>query len=154
MIKKIVITAVMVAIFVTAFVTVLVVKSHTESSGKIQSYSSMEEAKKGSPFNMEYSDRLCGYPASDFRANSSTIEVHYSDAGFIRKTLGVTDNSDSNTKYSESKKQNINGLEVTCKGKGGKIYLATWNDNNFAYTISVNDGVSVEEMTDYIEATR
>lgn len=152
--KKNVITIIMVAVFVAAFIAVVVIKNNTPATGKTQSYSSMEEAQKEAPFNMDYSDRLCGYPATDFEANSSTIEVHYADAGFIRKTLGVIDNSGNNTEYSESSEQSINGLSVTLKGNDGLVYLAVWNDNNFAYTISVNEGISIDEMTEYIEATR
>lgn len=152
--KKIVITIIMVAVFVAALIAVIVVKNNTPATGKTQSYSSMEEAEKAAPFNMDYSDRLCGYPATDFEANSSTIEVHYAEAGLIRKTLGVADNSGNNTEYSESSEQIINGLTVTCKGNDGLVYLAVWNNNNFAYTISVNEGVSVDEMTEYIEATQ
>ena len=152
--KKIIITIMMIAVFVAAFIAVVVIKNNTPATGKTQSYSSMEEAEKAAPFNMDYSDRLCGYPATDFEANSSTIEVHYADAGFIRKTLGVIDNSGNNTEYSESSEQSINGLTVNCKGNDGLVYLAVWNNNNFAYTISVNEGVSVDEMTEYIEATQ
>jgi uncharacterized protein YxeA len=152
--KRIVITIIMVAVFVAAFIAVVVIKNNTPATGKTQSYSSMEEAEKAAPFNMDYSDRLCGYPATDFEANSSTIEVHYADAGFIRKTLGVIDNSGNNTEYSESSEQSINGLSVTLKGNDGLVYLAVWNDNNFAYTISVNEGISIDEMTEYIEATQ
>ena len=152
--KRIVITIIMVAVFVAAFIAVVIIKNNTPATGRIQSYSSMEDAQKEAPFNMDYSDRLCGYPATDFEANSSTIEVHYADAGFIRKTLGVIDNSGNNTEYSENSEQSINGMTVTFKGNDGLVYLAVWNDNNFAYTISVNEGVSVDEMTEYIEATR
>ena len=152
--KKIVITVILIFVFIAAFIAVIVIGKSTASNGNTQSYSSMEEAQKEAPFNMEYSDRLCGYPATDFEANSSTIEVHYADAGFIRKTLGVIDNSGNNTEYSESSEQSINGLSVTLKGNDGLVYLAVWNDNNFAYTISVNEGVFADEMTEYIEATR
>ncbi len=152
--KKTIITIIVVAVLVAAFIAVIVIKNNTVSNGRTESFSSIEEAEKEAPFNMEYSDRLCGCPATDFKANSSTIEVHYGSAGFIRKTLGVADNSDSDTAYSESGEQTINGLTVTCKGNDGLVSLAVWNDNNFAYTISINEGVSIDEMTEYIEATR
>ena len=152
--KKIVITIIMVAVFVAALIAVIAIKNNTPAAGRTQSYSSMEEAQKAAPFNMDYSDRLCGYPATDFKANSSSIEVRYAEAGFIRKTLGVIDNSGSKEEYSEISEQNINGLAVTFKGNDGLIYLAIWNDNNFAYTISVNNGVPLDVMTEYIEATQ
>ena len=48
-------------------------------------------------------------------------------------------------------------MNVTFKGDGGKVQLASWSDNGFTYTIRINsndDAVNPEEMTDYIIATR
>ena len=134
-------------------ITVISVKNHT-ANGRTRSYSTMQEAEKAAPFNMEYSDRLCGYTVSEFVSNSSTIEVRYGGAGVIRKTLGVADNSGKSLKYPESQEQSVDGRTVTLKGDGGLVYIAVWNDNNFAYTISVNEGIPAAEMADYIEATR
>lgn len=103
---------------------------------------------------MEYPDRLCGFPVTGFRSNSGMIEARYGSGGFIRKTLGVADNSGDKTEYHEIAEQSVNGLTVTLKGDDGLVFLAVWNDNNFAYTVSAANGVTADEMTDYIEATR
>ena len=115
----------------------------------------MEEVLGEAAFNMDYPDRLCGVPVTGFKANSSMIEAHYGgDTNYIRKTLGVSDNSDNNNQYNESSRKDINGKNVTLKGNDGLIFMAVWNDNNFAYTISSAEGVDIYEMTEYIEATR
>lgn len=153
--KKKKLTAIIGIVLLLAAICVIVVVYHNSDTTQ-KSYSSIEEANKAADFNLEHSDRLCGYPASEFEANSSTIEVKFDEAGIIRKTLGVTDNSGSNSSLKESSEENVNGRKVTFKGKNDKIYLATWNYNNFAYTISLNqegEGVSKEEMIKYIEAT-
>lgn len=152
--KKIIISVVAVAVLAAVIFAVIAVKYKSASNSGINSYDSMEEAVKKAAFNMEYSDRLCGYPATDYRSSSSTVEVQYGGGGYIRKTLGVTDNSGESENYSETNNQSINGHTVTCKGNDGLIYLAVWNDNNFAYTIKTNTGVSLDEMTEYIVATR
>jgi FlaG/FlaF family flagellin (archaellin) len=152
--KKILISVVAVVVLLAAVFAVIAVKYKSTSNGGINSYNSMEEAVKNAAFNMEYSDRLCGYPATDFKSSDSTVEVQYGSGGYIRKTLGETDINGESNDYAESNNQDINGHTVTCKGNDGLIYLAVWNDNNFTYTIKTNTGVSLDEMTEYIEATR
>ena len=151
--KKIIIVVVMIAILAAAIVTVAVINNKPGRNTKLQSFGSIEEALEATDIKIEYSDRLCGIPATDFVSNSSTIEVKYGEAGFTRKTLGVADNS-GQSDFSEVTEQNVGGRDVTLKGNDGKVYLAVWNDNNFAYTISVNSGIDADEMIEYIEATR
>lgn len=47
--------------------------------------------------------------------------------------------------------------KVVFMGKNGIVYLAAWNNNNFAYTIRIDsefEGVSAGEMTDYVRETK
>ena len=154
--KKKLLCIAFIIILIAAMVVVIIVrnKNFPPSETNFQSYSSIEEANEAAPFNLEHSDRIGGYPATDYEANSSTIEVKYGSAGFTRKTLGVTDNSGNNTEYSEVSEQEIDSRTITFYGEGDLVYLAVWNDNNFAYTISCTEGVSAEDMTEYVKATR
>lgn len=157
--KKRIAVVAFIVILITAVCVIIVVRHKVAPSGtgKVNSYSSMEEAVSAADFDILYSDRLCGYPATDFEANSSTIEVKYGSAGYTRKTYAVVQNSDKNEQYDEESEQEIDGIPVTFKGRDGKIFLAEWNNNNFAYTIALSDetdGVESDEMTEYIEATR
>ena len=153
--KKVILSVALIAILLAAICTIIVVRHKVvpAGAGKGQTYSSIDEANKAADFKLTHSDRLGGYPATGFEANSSTIEVTFGNGGYIRKTLGVTDNSDKEKDYPDSAEQEINGMKVTYRGENGKVYLATWNTNNFAYTISVNEGVPAEEMTEYVLAT-
>ena len=157
--KKKTMTIIGIVLLIAAVAIIITVKQNTSSvkSSPQSSFESIEEANKAAVFNLEHSDRLCGYPATGYEANSSTIEVKFGTVGIIRKTLGVTDNSGNSSEYSETSEKEVNGKTVTLKGKDGKIYIATWNYNNFAYTISLDEstgGVPAEEMIEYIEATR
>ena len=108
-------------------------------------------------FDIQYSDRLMGVPVTDTESNSSTIEIKYADAGFTRKTLGVTDNSDTRNDLTEESTQTVGVYDVKLKGKDVKYYLATWTYNSFAYTISISDayeGADLDTMTEYIMSTR
>ena len=132
-------------VILIAAVCVIIVVRHKVAPGKAQqaqAFSTMEEAEAAADFNMQYSDRLCGYPATGFEANSSTIEVRYGDAGYIRKTYAVVHNSDiTEETFNEESAQEIDGLQVTFKGRDNMVCLAEWNDNNFAYTISAAEGI-------------
>ena len=150
--KKKIIAAVLVALLVIAAVVLIVYGQKTSDSGR-----EMTQSVDSANFNMQYSDRLAGVTVTNVKSNSSTIEVTYGDAGYCRKTLGVADNSDNRSDLDEEVQQDITGYRVTLKGKGGSYYLATWSYNSFAYTISIDGqsgGVSLDEMTEYIKATR
>ena len=143
-----------VILIAAVFVVFTINNKFEQNEGGAQTYENMDEAAKNVSFHMEYPDRLCGFPVTGFMSNSSMIEVQYGNNGLIRKTLGVADNSGNKTEYKESVEQSVNGITVTLKGNDGLYYLAVWNDNNFAYTVSAATGVTVDEMTEYIEATR
>ena len=153
--KKKIICAVLIALLVISAAVLIIVKQRN-NAGKSADGSPGAAAEEAN-FDFEYSDRLCGVPVTDETSNSSTIEISYGDAGFSRKTLGVTDNSDRRNDLTESEEQEIGGYNVTLRGKDGKYYLATWTYNSFAYTISINSseaGADINEMTDYILSTR
>ena len=153
--NKIIFGFVAIVILIAAVFAALTINDKVrQSEDGVQTYEKMDDAVKSASFHMEYPDRLCGFPVTGFRSNSSMIEARYGDDGFIRKTLGVADNSGNKTEYHESTEQSVNGLTVTLKGNDGLVFLAVWNDNNFAYTVSVANGVNADEMTEYIEATR
>ena len=153
--NKIIIGVVVIVILIAAVFAVITISNKAgQNENGLQTYENMDEAAKNASFHMEYPDRLCGFPVTGFRSNSSMIEARYGNDGFIRKTLGVADNSGNKTEYHESAEQSVNGLTVTLKGNDGLVFLAVWNDNNFAYTVSVANGVNADEMTEYIEATR
>ena len=146
-------------ILIAAMAIIIAVRQKTafDNNTKVNSYETAEEAIAAASFAMNYPDRLCAYPATAFEANSSTIEITYGSSGYVRKTLGVTDNSGSNAAYPESSQQTVNGMDITFSGKDSAIYLATWTYNNFAYTISLDEGtggVGADEMIAYVESTR
>lgn len=157
--KKKLAVIVFIAILLAALCIIIAVRQKVapKNDTKINMYDNAEDAISAASFDMEYPDRLCGSPALDFEANSSTIEITYGASGFIRKTLGVNDNSGSDSNLPESSTEEINGMTVIFKGRDSKIYQASWSYNNFAYTISINEengGIDKDEMTDYIQSTR
>ena len=157
--KKKIAVVIFVAVLVASMCIVIAVrqKSVPKNSASTSSYNTAEEAMAAASFNMEYPDRLCGYPVTGFEANSSTIEIKFGPIGFIRKTLGVTDNSGSKEEFPETADEDFNGMTITFHGRDSQIYQASWSYNNFAYTIRLYDdatGIDKDEMTEYIKSTR
>ena len=152
--RKTIISVVAIVVLIAAMAAVIVFNNQTKQTGATQTGSSMDQVAEVAPFNMEYPDRLCGIPVTGFKADGGIIEVRYGDTNFIRKALAAMDGDDNKTEYDEIREQNVNGIAVTFKGSDGLVYLAVWNDNNFAYTVHAGQGVAADEMIEYIEATR
>ena len=152
--KKKLFCVILIALLVISAAALIIFRQKTNSNTESGDTDSGIESAN---FDIQYSDRLVGVPVTSTESNSSTIEVKYGDAGYTRKTLGVSDNSDRRNDLTEESSQTVGVYEVTLKGKDGKLYLATWTYNSFAYTISISDsydGVDLNEMTEYIMATR
>ena len=117
-----------------------------------------EASEQSAEFDFVCTDRLCGCPETERHTTPDSIEVVFSDIGTIRKEYGSEkENGSEEDNFGESYEKEINGMNVTFKGDGGKVQLASWSDNGFTYTIRINsndDAVSPEEITDYIIATR
>ena len=152
--KKKLFCVILIALLVISAAALIIFRQKTNSNTESGDTDSGIESAN---FDIQYSDRLVGVPVTSTESNSSTIEVKYGDAGYTRKTLGVNDNSDRRNDLAEESSQTVGVYEVTLRGKDGKLYLATWTYNSFAYTISISDsydGVDLNEMTEYIMATR
>ncbi|MBR0112478.1 MAG: hypothetical protein IJM02_01920 [Clostridia bacterium] len=84
--------------------------------------------------------------------SGSVAEVRF-DGGYLRKSLPGGDISNDYTQYEKSVARNVDELVVTLKGNGDKANLAVWStlDYGYSYCIRVFDGVSEQQMTDYIK---
>ncbi len=71
----------------------------------------------------------------------------------FRQSLGDGDNSGDYTVYAETLVKEIGGLSVTLKGDGQVYPLAVWNDEEYAYSISTEPGLTIAEWETII-ATR
>ena len=155
--KKIIICIIAAAVFAGALAGVLIYRHSSVKTDQVQEYSDAAQAVEAASFDLDYTDRLAGVPSTGYRSNSSMIEVAYGNAGYIRKMLGKADIGEERADLTEVTEQTINGYQVTLKGKGGKFFTAEWSYNSFAYVISITDaqgGVTLEEMTDYIQSIR
>ena len=153
--RKTIFSVAAVAFLIAATLATMAISSKSnQNSGATIISESMEEAEKNAAFNMEYPDRLGGIPATGFKSNGGMIEVQYGETNYVRKKFGMAEGTINKAGYDEISEQEVNGVTVTLNGKGGLIYTAAWNDNNFEYVICTETGVAADEMIEYIEATR
>ncbi len=71
----------------------------------------------------------------------------------FRQSVGAEDNSGDYNVYAETLVKEIGGLSVTLKGDGQVYPLAVWNDEEYAYSISTEPGLTIAEWETII-ATR
>ncbi len=67
----------MIAVLAAAIAAVIVIKNKSVNSNKVKEYGNIEQAVQAADFDMDYTDRLAGAPATGYSSNSSTIEVTY-----------------------------------------------------------------------------
>ena len=164
--KKKLLAVAAIVLMIVSVVVVAVIKNNvvTSDSSSVpdgeqssSAESTTDEGDDSAEFDLIYSERLAGYPATDYNAVGSVAEVRFGDKGYIRKTYEGADNTNLSDEYTETTEQDIDRMKVTFKGKDGKVWLAVWNYNNYAYTICISpdvDGVSPEDMIDYVKETR
>lgn len=85
----------------------------------------------------------------------SMIEVIYSGADNelrIRKASGTEDASGEYGNYATVEELTVGDIKVSAKGDAGKVHVATWTDGNYAFSISVTDGMTKDELTALVSA--
>ena len=55
------------------------------------------------------------------------------------------------TQSSGLEEQTVNGHTVLCKGNDGLIYTATWTDGEYSYAVMCDSGMSVGQLTAWVE---
>ena len=71
-------------------------------------------------------------------------------AAHVRKAAGDEDISGDYNDYSETSAQEIGGHSVTVKGEGGKIMTAVWADGGYSFSVSVDSGLTADELAGLI----
>ena len=112
----------------------------------------LEDAKKATGFAIEVPDPLSGYSDMSIQTlEKEMIQVIYQgkteeNCVTIRKGTGNEDISGNYNEYSQENQKKIGDFQVTEKGNGGKIMLATWTSGAYAYSVDCNLGMSEKEI--------
>ena len=115
----------------------------------------MEEAKDMAGFDLKLPEIPAEYGKKMIQvldsADAPTIEVIFwnnEDKEIrIRKAPGTGDISGDYTAYAQEQKVQTENRELTLKGEEDKVFLATWTEDGYTYSMYVEAGISADEMT-------
>ena len=119
-------------------------------------YQTLEEAEKDAGFLISLPEVIEGFDSRRFYLDkdSGLLEVIYENGDetiTFRKSNGEGDISGNYNEFSEQNDVDGDGITVTVKGNDGKVNLATWSKDGYAYSIDCTTAVERVVMTDYIK---
>ena len=90
-----------------------------------------------------------------FTYDDTLAEIRYTGADqevYFRKSQGEDeDNSGVYNTYSQTTTITVGDTEITCKGESDAYELAIWKKDGYSYSISLQTGISLEELQAMIE---
>ena len=121
-----------------------------------QECTSLEEAGKLAGFSFTAPETVDGYTERYIAAIENEIaQVVFSNGNdselYFRKGVGGDDISGDCNTYTTIEEQTIDGHTVLCKGNDGLIYTATWTDGEYSYAVMCDAGMSVGQLTAWVE---
>lgn len=124
----------------------------------------LEEASALVGFSMELpaEDKIPAWVTTTVYKTSTVdtklLEVIYAaDDTFakeIRIRKAISDKEDISGDYTDYEKEETVILEdktISAKSNGGKLYLATWEEGEFSYSVRFSDGVTATELEEFVE---
>ena len=123
-------------------------------------YNTLENAAKAAGFDITLPEKVADSDTVSFRAmEGEMLEIIYSANGDetarLRKSLGTDDISgDYNNYETISPAATDNGTEVTLKGNDDLVYVATWQDEDYTYSLSIKNGAASEEVLNIVSSIR
>ena len=116
---------------------------------------SLDEASKITGFTFDVPDTLDGKSITLIQVmNDELIEVRYDDDIIFRKGKGSEDYSGDFNSYEITRTENINDVEVTLKGSGDTYNCVTFIVDDYSYSITTNNGLSLDAISDVINNGR
>lgn len=112
---------------------------------------SMAQAEQITGFSMDYPDTFLEWTSSEINVyNKEMIDVAYTDANeqimmHVRKAEGEEDISGDFNAYGFETEINGGNYKVTVKGNDGRVHLMTWIRSGYSYSISLTEGISLDD---------
>ena len=119
---------------------------------------SVEELSAAVGFEVSVPEELpFSFNSTEYLARGDSMaEITWSCGGeraaCFRQQKASGDISGDFTSYQDEITLQIGGIDITAKGDGGIIHLAYWNVGEMAYSLNVEDGISEQQLTDFVSA--
>ena len=117
-------------------------------------YDSKDDAAQAAGFDLAVPDEISGCSEKSYRVLSAEGDVMFEiiyasgedETARIRKAPGADDVSGNYTVYAETETVDVGGVRVTMKGADGFVKLAVWTNGDYSYALSVESGLSQNDM--------
>ena len=131
---------------------------NSELPNPFTEHETLADAEKEVGFSFSIPDTIQSFNECEYRSDKddNMLEVIFRNGDEeirFRKAAGEGDISGNYTKYSEREDVEVDGAAVTMQGEGGKVNLAVWSADGYAYSIDCTVAVNDVTMTVYMRAT-
>lgn len=117
-------------------------------------YDSKDAAAQAAGFDFTVPDEISGCSEKSYRVLSAEGDVMFEiiyasgedETARIRKAPGADDVSGNYNEYAETETVDVGGVRVTMKGENGLVKLAVWTNGDYSYVLSVESGLSQNDM--------
>ena len=117
-------------------------------------YDSKDDAAQAAGFDLTVPDEISGCSEKSYRVLSAEGDVMFEiiyasgedETARIRKAPGADDVSGDYNEYAETETVDVDGGSVTMKGADGLVKLAIWTNGDYSYALSVESGLSQNDM--------
>lgn len=119
-------------------------------------YQSLEEAEEAAGFVLSVPESFEGAARREIAViDGRIIDVTYLDGEdnrilTIRKGTGEEDISGDYNEYTKEAVMDLGGLSVTVKGGEDRIFLALWQEGDYSYTVSFDEGGTEDQLKEII----
>lgn len=119
-------------------------------------HGTLADAEKEVGFTFNVPDAIQGFSERVYRTDKENgmLEVIFQNGDEeirFRKAADDGDVSGDYNTYSETETVEVDGAAVTMKGADGKVNLAVWSTDDYAYSIICTTAVDKVTMTDYVK---
>ena len=119
-------------------------------------HGTLKEAEEDAGFKIQIPDEIRGVKAVAFRnLGTEMLEVIYYDGDAevarVRKGTGEDDISGDYNVYEIEEAVDVTGTQVTLKGSADGYALAVWNEDGYAYAVSVTKKITKDEILHIVE---
>ena len=104
-------------------------------------YTSLESALDHISFDVKVPSDDALYLVMD----DSLFEMQYDDIS-LRKEVSSDDISGDYNEYEDEYDETVSDVVVHCKGESNKIHCATWYRNEFAYSMTCENGIDLDSL--------
>lgn len=116
----------------------------------------LEAAAKLAGFPFTAPESVEGFSEEDISAIENDIaQVTFRNEAAslcFRKGLGSEDISGDYNTYAVTETKNIDGKVVTCKGNEALVYTATWTDRTYAYAVTLDTGMTAQQLEQWVQS--